>query len=105
MIKGVFNNVKNDLSLSLLIGKQNSQTVDQDDQKTADKEGKWNRIGSYELVEDVEACLLLECLGNSHKIARFHNEKDPLLLLNSRLSYKRLKVKKTRDDYYNIIFL
>ena len=55
----MFNNIKTDFSLYVLIGKKKSQTTDQDDQKIADKEGEWNLIGSYESAEDIEACLLL----------------------------------------------
>ena len=101
----MFDNIKTDLSLSLLIGKRNNQTADQDDQMTADKEGERNRIGSYESAEDVDARLLSECSFDSHEVVGSHNEKDPLLCLNSPLSYKRLKVNKTNDSGCIIIFL
>ena len=103
MIEGVFNNVRTDLSLYLLVGKKNSQTTD--DQKTKEREGKWNHIGPYESKEDGEARPHLEYSNNCHEATRSHNEKDPLLLLNSPFNYKRPKMNKTKDNDYNIIFL
>ena len=86
----MFNSIKNDLLLSLLIGNRNNQTADQNYQITIDKKSKQNLIGSYELAEDVEVCLFLEYSVDSHEASGSPDPEDPLLSFISPLSYKRL---------------
>ena len=91
----MFNSIKNDFLLSLLIGNQNSQIFGQNDQVATYKKRKWNRIGTYELAEDVEACLLLEYSVYSHKAVGSPDPEELLLCFIFPLSYKRLEVKET----------
>ena len=91
----MFNSIKTDLLLYLLIGKQNSQTANQDDQMITNKKSKRDCIGSYESTEYVEAHLLLEYSVDSHEATGSPDGEDMLLCFISPLSYKRLQVKET----------